>query len=379
VISEVGISLILLVGAGLLVRSFERLMRVDPGFDPKRLLTFVVALPPTTQPQQQNAFYQQVVQRLQSEPGVHSAAAVSRLPLSGGNSTRSFTLVPKSQLSYFGDIRVVTPEYFGTMGIPLLKGRNFTQADNSAAALVAVVNEALAQKTFPGQDPIGKYLYDFGPDSQSLQIVGVVGDIRHVSLADAPRPEIYQPLGQAGWPSMFMVVRSKTDKPAALMSAAQNAVWNVNRDVPLARVRTMEDVIGESVQRRTFAMLLLAIFAGLAMLLAAIGLYGVMSYSVSQRTREIGVRMALGAQRVDVLKLVVRQGMILVGAGLGMGIVASLAMTGLMSGLLFGISARDPVTFGIVAGLLTVVALAASYLPARRATKVDPMIALRYE
>jgi len=379
VVSEVGLSLLLLVGAGLLVRSFERLMHVDPGFDPKRLLTFTVALPPTTEPQQQNVFYQEVVQQLQSAPGVQSAGAVSRLPLSGGNSTRSFTLVPKSQQSYFGDIRVITPEYFSTMGMPLLKGRNFTRADDASTTLVAIVNEALAQKAFPGQDPIGKYIYDFGPDNQQLQIVGVIGNIRHVSLADAPRPEVYQPLGQATWTSMFMVVRSKTDGPDALISAAQNAVWSVNRDVPLPNVRTMEEVIGRSVQRRTFAMLLLAIFAGLAMLLAAIGLYGVMSYSVSQRTREIGVRLALGAQRADVLRLVVGQGMTLVAAGVGLGIVAALALTRLMSGLLFGVSARDPLVFSLFAVLLITVALIASYVPARRAAKVDPMVALRYE
>ncbi|MGA8151829.1 MAG: ABC transporter permease [Terriglobales bacterium] len=378
VVAEVGLSLILLVGSGLLVKSFVRLMQVDPGFDGSRLLVFNVGLPPSTTPPQQDDFYHQVVERLQALPGVQSAGAVSRLPLAGGNSSRSFK-VPGSDKDYDADIRVSTPSYFQTMGIALLKGRTLSEQDAHSPVQVAVINEALARDVFPGEDPVGKYIVNFGPLSEKIQIVGVVGNVRHVGLETAPRPEVYLAFGQAHWPSAFMVVRSKTSDPLALAVAAQNAVGSVNKDIPLANLRTMQDVIAQSVLRRRFAMLLLSIFSGLAMLLAGIGLYGVMSYTVSQRTHEIGIRMALGAQKRDVLKLVVGQGMKLAALGVAAGVVASMLLTRLMASLLFGVSARDPFTFGALAVLLAVVALIANYVPARRAAKVDPMVALRYE
>jgi putative ABC transport system permease protein len=378
VIAEVGLSLVLLVGSGLLIRSFTRLMQMDPGFDPDHLLVFSVGLPPATAPQQQDAFYRQVVERLEALPGVQSAGAVSRLPLAGGNSDRGFQL-PGDNKRYNADIRVAAPTYFQTMGIPLLKGRGLTEQDAQSSAQVAVVNDAFARSVLPGQDPIGKYILNFGPSPNRIQIIGVVGNVRHVGLETAPRPEAYLPFGQAHWPSAFMVVRTNVSDPLALTSAVQSAVWNVSKDVPLADIRTMQDVIANSTLRRKFTMLLLAIFAGLAMLLAAIGLYGVMSYAVSQRTHEIGIRMALGAQKTDVLRMVVRQGMGLVALGLVLGVVASVAATRLMAGLLFGVSATDPATFSVVAILLASVALAANYVPARRAAKVDAMVALRYE
>ena len=210
---------------------------------------------------------------------------------------------------------------------------------------MAVVNEALARTAFPGQDPIGKQLTHFGPDNLTLQIIGVVGNVRHVGLDADPHAEIYQLLGQAQWPSMFVAIRSGTSDPTTLTSAAQNAVWSVNKDVPLANVRTMQDLIANSVQRRKFSMLLLTVFAAVAMLLAAIGLYGVMSYSVLQRTHEIGIRMALGARRPEVLALVVKQGMALALMGIAAGAMLSLGMTRLISGMLFGITATDPLTF----------------------------------
>ena len=265
------------------------------------------------------------------------------------------------------------------MGIPLLRGRNFAEQDANGSVQLTVVNEILAKTVFPGQDPIGKYILDFGPEKSKLQIIGVIGNVRHEGLEMDPNPEVYLPFGQGHWPSVFMVVRCKASDPLALTAAVQNAVWSVNKDVPLSNLRTMQDVIAGSVARRRFTMLLLAIFAGLAMLLAAIGLYGVMSYTVSQRTHEIGIRMALGAQKADVLKLVVRQGMSLVTLGVVLGMVASLAVTRLMSDLLFGVSATDPAVFGGIAALLASVALAANYVPARRAAKVDPMVALRCE
>ncbi len=378
VIAEVGLSLVLLVGAGLLVKSFERLMNVDAGFDPDHLLTFNLGLPSSTNAVRQLAFYQEVVQRLQALPGVQAVGAVSRLPLAGGNSSRSFG-VAGIDTAYDADIRVSTPDYFRAMSIPLLKGRGFSESDLSSSLNVAVVNEALARTAFAGQDPIGKQLTHFGPDNLTLQIIGVVGNVRHGGLDAEPHAEIYQLLGQAQWPSMFVAIRSRTSDPTTLTSAAQNVVWSVNKDVPLANVRTMQDLIANSVQRRKFSMLLLTIFAVVAMLLAAIGLYGVMSYSVLQRTHEIGIRMALGARRPEVLALVVKQGMALALVGIAAGAILSLAMARLISGMLFGITPTDPLTFAGVAALLGTVAFLANYLPARRASKVDPMVALRYE
>jgi predicted permease len=378
VIAEVGLSLVLLIGAGLLVKSFARLMDVNAGFDPDHLLTFNLGLPPSTDSVHQLAFYQQVMQRLQALPGVQAVGAVSRLPLAGGNSSRSFN-VPGAEKSYDADIRVSTPDYFRAMRIPLLKGRSFSDSDLGGSLNVAVVNDALARTVFPGQDPIGKQITNFGPDNLTLQIIGVVGNVRHVGLDADPNSEIYQLLGQAQWPSMFVAIRSATSDPTSLTAEAQNAVWGVNKDVPLANVRTMQEVIANSVQRRKFSMLLLTIFAVAAMLLAAVGLYGVMSYSVAQRTHEIGIRMALGARRPDVLTLVVKQGMALALMGIAAGTVLSLAMTRLISGMLFGITATDPLTFAAVAALLGTVAFLANYLPARRASKVEPMVALRYE
>ena len=247
VVAEVGLSLILLVGSGLLVKSFVRLMKVDPGFDTGRLLVFNVGLPPTTAPPQQDDFYRQVVERLRALPGVQSAGAVSRLPLAGGNSDRSFQL-PGSKTDYNADIRVSTPSYFQTMGIPLLRGRTLAEQDVAGQVQVAVINQALAETVFPGQDPIGKYMLNFGPGNDKLQIVGVVGNVRHVGLETAPRPEVYLAFGQARWPSAFVVVRSKISDPLALASAApQNVVGSVNRDIPLANVRNDADVIAESV------------------------------------------------------------------------------------------------------------------------------------
>ncbi len=378
VIAEVGLSLVLLIGAGLLVKSFSRLMNVNPGFDPDHLLTFNLGLPPSSDVAHQFAFYRQVEQGLQALPGVQSVGAVSRLPLAGGNSSRSFN-VPGDAKDYQADIRISTPDYFRAMGIPLLRGRTFTDSDRDSSLNLAIVNDSLVRSAFPGQDPIGKQLSNFGPDSITLQIVGVVGNVRHVGLDEAPHAEIYQLLGQASWPSMFFAIRSATSDPATLTSAAQKAVWDIDKDVPLVSVRTMQDLIGNSVQRRRFSMVLLSIFAATAMLLAAIGLYGVMSYSVAQRTKEIGVRMALGARRPDVLALVVKRGMLLVGIGIVAGVVLALAMARLISGLLFGITATDPLTFIGVAALLGLVAFVANYIPAHRAASVDPMEALRYE
>jgi putative ABC transport system permease protein len=377
-VAEVGLSLVLLIGAGLMLKSFVLLMNVDPGFDPNHLLVFSVGLPPSASSAQQDAFYREAVDRLQALPGVQSVGAVSRLPLTGGNSSRSFN-VPGNTKEYSADLRVSTTGYFKTMGIPLRAGRNLTEQDAQASAQAAVVNEELARNVFPGGDAVGKYITNFGPLNNKIQIVGIVGNVRHLGLETTPRPEVYLAFGQAHWPSVFVAVRCKTSDPLALTSAVQNAVWSVDKDVPLANLRTMQGVIASSVMRRRFTTLLLAIFSALALLLAAVGLYGVMSYTVSQRTREVGIRMALGARRSDVMKLVVGQGMALVGVGLGLGLLASIALRRVMSGLLFGVSATDPLVFSAFAVLMAIVALLANCLPARRAARVDPMVALRYE
>jgi putative ABC transport system permease protein len=376
--AEIALSLVLLVGAGLMMKSFVRLTQVNPGFNPDRLLIFNIGLPLSADAARQTSFYQEVVERLRSVPGVESAGAVSRLPLAGGNSSRTFN-IPGSSQSYNADIRVSTPEYFKTMAIPLLKGRNFTAHDNSASLPVAIINQAAAASVFPGQDPVGKYLTNFGPATTKLQIVGVVGNVRHVALETAGRPEIYLPFTQTQWPSMFVAVRSAISNPLGLLPAVQNAVWSIDRNVPLANPRTMQDVLAHSVLRRKFAMLLLSIFAGLATLLAAIGLYGVISYSVAQRTKEIGIRMALGGQRTDMLRMVLRQSGMLVLIGMLVGVPVALGATRLLGTMLYSVGTADSATYLLVIALLGASAFLASIIPAFRATKVDPMVALRYE
>jgi predicted permease len=349
--AEIALSLVLLVAAGLMMKSFVRLTEVNPGFNPDRLLVFNIGLPSSADAARQTSFYQEVVERLRSVAGVDAAGAVSRLPLAGGNSSRDFNIPGNSQ-SYSADIRVSTPDYFHTMAIPLLKGRNFSAHDNNNSLPVAIINQAAAAYVFPGQDPVGKYLTNFGPAATKLQIVGVVGNVRHVALEKAARPEIYVPLSQTQWPSMFIAVRSAVSNPLSLIPAAQSAVWSMDHNVPLANPRAMQDVLAQSVLRRKFAMLLLSIFAGLATLLAAIGLYGVISYSVAQRTKEIGIRMALGGQRADMLRMVLRQSGALVLIGMVVGVPVALAATRLLGTMLYGVGARDVLTYLIVIALL---------------------------
>ena len=375
---EIALSLVLLVGAGLMLKSFVRLTRVDPGFNPEHLLVFNIGLPASAEPVRQRAFYEQAVERIRAVPGVERVGAVSRLPLAGGNSGRSFSVPGRSQ-SYNADIRVCTPDYFQTMGIPLLKGRNFSAHDRAGSLPVALINQATAANVFPGQDPIGQFVTNFGPNNIKLQIVGVVGNVRHVALETAARPEIYTPLAQSSWPAVFIAVRGAVANPLTLLPSVQSAVWSIDRNIPLANPRAMQDVLAHSVLRRKFAMLLLSIFAGLATGLAAIGLYGVISYSVAQRTKEIGIRMALGAQRSDMLRLVLRQSGALVLIGMLAGVPIALACARLLGTMLYGVSAVDLATYLLVIALLGAAALIATLLPAFRATKVDPMVALRYE
>ncbi|MFL6542617.1 MAG: FtsX-like permease family protein, partial [Chthoniobacterales bacterium] len=376
--SEVGLSLVLLIGAGLMIKSFANLTKVAPGFSPDRLLIFNIGASAKADEAQQLQFYQQVLQQTGSVPGVESVAAISRLPFSGGNSGRTFNR-PGTTKQDQADIRVATADYFRTMGIPLVRGRNFNEHDTKESTRVAIINEQCAKDVFPGEDPIGQFVENYGPKNEKLQIVGIVGNVRHLALETAPRPELYQPLGQGTWPSVFVTVKTAPENPLTVLPAVQQAVWNVNKSVPLGNPRTMNDIIARTLLQKKFTMLLLSIFAGAAVVLAAIGLYGVISYSVAQRTRELGIRIALGAQRSDVLRLILRQGMTLVAGGVIFGVAASLGLTRLIASLLYGISASDPITFFLLSAALVFVAFIACWLPARRASAVDPIVALHAE
>ena len=375
--AEIALSLVLLIGAGLMMKSFGKLVQVDPGFDSDRLLVFNIAPASSVDLPRQTIFYRNVTERLAALPGVQSVGAVNRLPMTGGNSSRTFTL-PGSDKSREADFRIASADYFRTMKIPLVRGRLFTEQDGSSTQAVIVVNDALARTIFPNEDPVGKHILQ-GDEARPLQIIGVVGNVRHSRLENSPNPEIYLPQGLTGWSSMYFAVRTASSNPLAMLPVVQDAVWSVDKSVALAEVRTMNDLIAKSVADRKFTMLLLATFAGIAVILAAIGLFGVMSYSVMQRVREIGVRMALGARRIDIFKLIVREGMAVTGVGLVAGIGAAVVMTRLMTSMLFGTSPTDFVTFALLSAFLAAIALVACWWPAHRASSVDPMVALRTE
>ncbi|MEK6299557.1 MAG: ABC transporter permease [Acidobacteriota bacterium] len=385
VVSEVALSLVLLIGAGLMIRSFVRLLNSSPGLDPENVLTLDVGLPRTkyTGPQQV-AFFQQVIERLRALPGVKSAGAVYPLPLSGAEEGMGFGIEGRADSApgerYNAGPRWVSPGYFNTMGIALMKGRELSERDGGDSPRVLLINEAMAARYFPDEDPIGKRVaFDQVNNAPNWrEIVGVVGDVKHSAMDSDPKPEMYFPFTQ--YPSFFMtlVVRTSGD-PLNLVAAARSEVLAVEKNQPISNVHTMEELLSNSIAQRRFNMLLLSVFAGVALLLAAVGIYGVMSYSVAQRTHELGVRMALGARTSHVLALVVKQGMTLALIGVGIGLAASFALTRVMASLLYGVSATDPLTFSVIALVLASVAFLACYLPARRATKVDPMVALRYE
>ena len=388
VVAEVALSLTLLVGAGLLIRSVARLQAVSPGFDPRNVLVFNLALPRVKYAGDtaQELFAQQLVPRLNALPGVKSAGTTSVIPFGGGWSTASFSIeglvVPPGQNGPWGDIRVVSPRFFETMRIPLVRGRAFTDQDRAGMPRVAIIDEQFVKKYFPNTDPVGKRI-TFGAapgktDSTWITIVGVVGHAAHEGLDADPRLQYYFPYAQVGGGGLSVVIRT-TGNPTAALPAARDAVHSVDRNLPLSGVRTMEQLVDSSVGQRKLSMILLGVFSGIALLLASIGIYGVMSYSVAQRTRELGIRMALGAARSRVLTLVVSQGMALAAAGVAIGLVAAFGLTRLLTTQLFGIGATDPLTFGVVSALLAAVAFLASLLPAMRATRVDPVVALRDE
>lgn len=389
VVSEIALSLVLLIGGGLLVKSFYRLLQTDLGYDTARVLALNVPLSKAKYPDadSQARFFQEAVRRIGTVSGVEAVGATNLLPLSGRDTYNTFNIegrpraLPGAELA--ARSQVISPDYFRAMSTDVRKGRAFTERDEKNAPPVIIVNETFTRSHFAaGEDPLGKRILTDADEEAKLpprEIVGIVGDVRQGGFDAKVAPAFYLPYLQSPVRQMDIVVRSTLPDAAALTPAVRGAIKEVNSNQLIWEARTMRDLLAQSTAPRRFNMLLLAAFALVALTLAAIGIYGVMSYSVTQRTHEIGVRLALGAQSRDVLRLVVGRGMMLTLIGVGLGLLTALVMTRLMIGLLYGVSATDPVTFGGVTVLLISVAFLASYIPARRATKVDPMIALRYE
>jgi putative ABC transport system permease protein len=385
VVLEVASALVLLVGAGLLIKSFWRLQQVDPGFNPNNALTMSVSLPRAKYPEdaQRVAFFRQLLEKVGALPGVQAAGATNPLPMAG-DTVYAFVVQGRAPLppgaGQSTNFYAVSADYFKAMGIRLLRGRLLTERDAKDSPHVAVINETMAKKIFPDEDPIGKRITFDGGDNNSdwHEIVGIVGDVKQYGLDQATPLQTYESYTQQTSPSMTLIARTAGD-PASLTAAIRNAVLQIDKEQPVANVRTLDQILSTSVAQQRFSTLLLGTFAAVAMLLAAVGIYGVLSYAVTQRTQEIGIRVALGAARSDVLRLVVGAGMRLTLIGVAAGLAAAFALTRLMSTMLFGVSAGDPMTFGLIALLLVTVALLACWIPARRATKVDPMVALRIE
>ena len=386
IVSEIALSLVLLIGAGLLIRSFARLLDVKPGFNAANVLTMKLSLADSKYPyvNHQIAFYQHVIDRVAALPGMQSVSVASSPPFGGINEWGAFVVEGHLPASLdqvpIADRHRVSADYFHTVGIPLVKGRFFSREDIENRLNNVVISESLAKQFFSTEDPIGKRLMQGNPAAPGdwLTIVGVVGDIRQTSLESDTRPTIYMPYPMRWSDSMTMLVRSTSD-PKNQASAIRDAIWQIDKDEPVADVRPLEDYLSDSTRLRRFNLTLLGAFAVIALMLASVGIYGVMSYSVTQRTQEFGIRMALGAQRSDVLKMVMSKTIILAAIGIAIGVGLALPLTRLMASLLYQVSATDPLTFGVISLLLIGVAVLAGYVPARRATRVDPMIALRYQ
>ena len=382
VIAESALAVVLLIGAGLLIKSFVRLQQVSPGFEPDRVLTMRIDLPPArySKPQQVANFFQRLQQGVAALPGVETVGMVSELPLSGQPNDGPFAIEGRPpdapDQRPLADFRRVNHDYFRALGIPLLRGRPFTEQEAQQSANVVIVSERLAEQYFPDEEALGKHLRLDYMSKEPYEIVGVVGDVRHRALAFDVFPAVYLPT--LGLPRTNLVVRA-AGEPTGLAAAVRKEVTAIDPQQPVAAVKTMGQWVSESVAQPRFRTLLLGLFAAVAVLLAVIGIYGVMSYVVAQRTREVGIRMALGARPRDVLRLMVGQGMRLALTGVAIGIGAAYALTRLLAALLYEVSATDLVTFAAIALLLSSVALLACYLPARRAAKVDPTVALRYE
>jgi len=384
-IFETATALVLLIGAGLLIRSFGKLLEVNPGFQTQDLLAARVSLlePRYSAREGLLAFFQDVLARVKTLPGVRDAAFANTLPfwragavIFGLEVEGGPKFQPESGLS--AAYLVVSRDYFQTMGIPLLRGRIFTERDTTGSTPVAIISQSLAQRGWPDQNPLGKRFSFAGMREQSFEVVGVVGNVRGLDFVEQPWPQMYFPILQQPQNAAFLVIHG-TLNPTAITTALRGVVRSVDKNEPISSLSTMEQLISQSVSEPRFRTLLLGIFAGLAFLLAVVGIYGIVSYSVSQRTHELGIRMALGAERDDVLGLVVGQGMALTLIGIAVGLLAAFGLTRLLSSFLYGIRPTDPVTFVVVSAVFIAVALIASYIPARRATKVDPIVALRYE
>jgi putative ABC transport system permease protein len=379
-VSEVALALVLLTGAGLLIRSFVRLSSVDPGFDPQHLLTERVVLPlgKYPEPARCTPFFQSVLERVGGLPGVESVAAASPSPLTdallGGLEIEGRPTPRGVQISTV--ISAISPSFFHTLRIPLISGRNFTSHDDGSAPNVAIVNDIFARRYFGQADPLGHRIRIL--DGSWYSIVGVVPNTRYLPLTTEPSPEVFICDVQHPQWDMTLIVHATSD-PASLAAAVRGKVHEVDPNQPVDHVATMEERFSQAVAPQRFNALVLVIFAGMAVILAGVGVYGVMAYSVTRRTHEIGVRMALGAQRQDVLQFVLRHGALLVASGIGLGVAGALALTRSLSSLLYGVKPTDPLTFIGVSLILISVALMASYIPARRATKVEPMVALRHE
>ncbi|HLL74218.1 MAG TPA: ABC transporter permease [Pyrinomonadaceae bacterium] len=384
VVAEIAMALVLLVGAGLLVRSFVGLLRVDPGFAADKIAALEVHVwGKYRTPEQRRNFFGEAIERLGALPGVEGAGAVSSLPFVAMDSNTPFDIegrpAPPAGEGPSAYAITATTDYFRAMNIPLREGRFFAPTDREDTTPVVVINETMARRHWPGESPLGRKITSGeGEERTTYEIVGVVGDVRHDGLDSEPRPEFFATHAQDSSGSMIFVVRTKGD-PQSLLQAAKKEVWAVNKDIPFSRAVTMNQLVAKSLGERRFTLLLFGSFAALSLLLAAVGIYGLVSFTTGQRTHEIGIRVALGAGRADIVRMILKQGLWLVLAGVGAGLAAAFALTRFLGGMLYGVSATDPVTFSLPALLLCLVALAACYLPARRATKVDPMEALRYE
>ncbi len=396
VASEFALALMLLIGAGLMIRSFRALQSIDPGFNPRGVISMIVSVAGSKEASAdlRPIFYREILDEIRTLPGVQSAGAINHLPLAGDFWGWPFRVEgepkPHPGESHSAVYRVVTPGYFQTMQLPLLRGRDFTAADTLAAPGVIIINERLARRFWPGEDPVGKRMSIDDDDNQNpiwLSVVGMARDARQGEWAGVIYPEVYLPLQQsrsylqvqAAHFSYITVVVRTTGDPAALVPSIRNAVWSFDRNVPISEVLTMDGVVKTANAQPRFQLLLLTIFAGVALVLAAAGIYGVMSYSVMRRTHEIGVRLSLGASRAGVMRLIVGQGMALAVIGAAAGIAGALALGRLVTKLIYGVKPTDPLTFAAVAATLGLVALAATYIPARRASRVNPVEALRHE
>jgi putative ABC transport system permease protein len=383
VVAEIGVALVLMTGAGLLIQSFSRLMQVNPGFSPKNLMAFPLALPPSrySKPELQTQFYRQILEHVRTMPGVQAAGITSYLPLAGG--ARYVFVCPEGFACQgigkdpTSALRQVSGGYFEAVRTPLLSGRTIDEKDIAGGAPVAVINETAAKHLFPGQNPVGKHIAN-SRDMLQREIVGVAADVKFNALNVASVEEMYLPMAQVPWPNTTLLVRSQ-ENSQTLVAAVRAKIAEVDPSLPVAGISSMEEVVDASVAQPKLTMQFVGVFAGFALLLAAIGIYGVMAYTVSARRQEMGIRVALGAGPRDILRLVVGQGMCMALIGVVLGVVASLALTRLLASLLFGVSAADPLVFSIAAVVLGGVAFLACYIPARRATRVDPIIVLRYE